>query len=552
MILAPSDQGLFSSLGLALLLQLGTATKIVCYFTSWSQYHPGIVHYMPENVDLCLSIQIIYAFAGMANNQIKTIEWNDEALYVGINSLKNYNTEQKALLSVGGWNFGTQGFSNMVTIAENHQTFIQWAIQFLRKYNFDGLDIDWQYPGNHSSPADTQQLFTVLLKEMYEAFEQEAFQSNKPRLLISAVVSAGKGTTETAYQIPEMSRYMNLINLMTYDLRGSWEDFTGEDSPLFAGSNDQGVYKYFNAEYAINYWKNQGVPAEKLMVGFGACVRTLTLTNPAHHGLDDPTSDPGTAGAYTQEAGTLTYFEVCSSLKGATKVWNAPQEVPYAYKGNQWIRYDNPKCFTLKAEGLLKNSFRGAMVWAINLDDFMGTFCGKGKYFLPPRNLEPLRRPQCLVPPPRPLALNAHGPQEAVRRGQSTARRWRQTRQSQEEQGRTVPEPSAPAASAQDRDDDCGTTDGRVEDRRAKVTRRRRQNLHLGDEGNAGRALAGPQGPEPIEWGGPLGETPSLASGRRTHSRGNGPSSDTQRVGDVGDQRLLQFTILVATPFTRC
>ncbi|XP_012412110.1 LOW QUALITY PROTEIN: acidic mammalian chitinase-like [Trichechus manatus latirostris] len=578
--------------GLALLLQLGTATKIVCYFTSWSQYHPGIVHYMPENVDLCLSIQIIYAFAGMANNQIKTIEWNDEALSVGINSLKNYNTEQKALLSVGGWNFGTQGFSNMVTIAENHQTFIQSAIQFLKKYNFDGLDIDWQYPGNHSSPADTQQLFTVLLQEMYEAFEQEAFQSNKPRLLISAVVSAGKGTTETAYQIPEMSRYMNLINLMTYDLRGSWEDFTGEDSPLFAGPNDQGVYKYFNAEYAINYWKNQGVPAEKLMVGFGACVRTLTLTNPAHHGLDDPTSDPGTAGAYTQEAGTLTYFEVCSSLKGATKVWNAPQEVPYAYKGNQWIRYDNPKCFTLKAEGLLKNSFRGAMVWAINLDDFMGTFCGKaGKCdskqavwlqvsvilsrtllsFGPNYTRRPLLIPspgaslsdltlkggknrvkQCLVPPPRPLALNAHGPQEAVRRGQSTARRWRQTRQSQEEQGRTVPEPSAPAASAQDRDDDCGTTDGRVEDRRAKVTRRRRQNLHLGDEGSAGRALAGPQGPEPIEWGRPLGETPSLASGRRTHSRGNGPSSDTQRVGDVGDQRLLQFTILVATPFTRC
>lgn len=48
------------------------------------------------------------------------------------------------------------------------------------------------------------------------------------------------------YPTSHYPRYMDLINVMTYDLRGSWDGFTGEDSPLFSGPNDKGDYKYFS------------------------------------------------------------------------------------------------------------------------------------------------------------------------------------------------------------------------------------------------------------------------------------------------------------------
>lgn len=71
--------------------------------------------------------------------------------------------------------------------------------------------------------------------------------------------------------------------------------------------------------------------------------RSFTLANKNQNGLGAATIGPGTAGPYTREGGMLGYNEICEFFKqgGWTILLNEEQRVPYAYKGDQWVGYDD-------------------------------------------------------------------------------------------------------------------------------------------------------------------------------------------------------------------
>ena len=84
--------------------------------------------------------------------------------YAEFNALKERNPELKTLVAVGGWSFGSGNFSAMAADHVMRSKFVTSAVAFLRQHGFDGLDLDWEYPGLRGGSASDRDNFVLLCK----------------------------------------------------------------------------------------------------------------------------------------------------------------------------------------------------------------------------------------------------------------------------------------------------------------------------------------------------------------------------------------------------
>ena len=246
--------------------------KIVGYYPNWAIYRQP--SFKPAHIPTDLVTHINYAFIKVdtqgnlilidpwADTDYRN-DWNSEKPYWGnflqLQELKKQKPELKTLASVGGWTL-SDPFSAMAASPQARSHFVQQCLEFCDRYHFDGIDIDWEYPGfaEHQGRPEDKTNFTLLLKELYAAAK-----SHEPPLLVTIAAPAGPFHYRHL-DLEIIHNYLDWFNLMAYDFHGPWggsEDLmTNHHAALYP--SEQGNPE-LNVDHAVNHYLSVGVPARK-------------------------------------------------------------------------------------------------------------------------------------------------------------------------------------------------------------------------------------------------------------------------------------------------
>ncbi|KAG6979258.1 Chitotriosidase-1 [Fusarium oxysporum f. sp. conglutinans] len=318
-------------------------------------------------VDMLTHLNIAFGYIDH-DFKITNMDGVSPDLYRNVGNLKAKNPDLKVIIALGGWTFSDPGtkwqniFPSLTSSRANRAIFIKNLLGFLSQYGYDGVDFDWEYPGAKDRGGSGQDAvnYVSLVKELRSAIE-----SSGQDYIITF-------TAPTSYWYlrhfdPKgMEPYVDWINLMSYDLHGTWDSDNPIGSQVLAHSNLTEI------DLALDLFWRVGVKPQNIVLGLGFYGRSFKLKSSSCWKPGCRFSGPGDKGPCTDTAGILSYREIQNILSktGATSYHDKTAAVRYfVYNDNSWISYDDKETFKSKIEYANEMGLSGLMIWAIDQDD---------------------------------------------------------------------------------------------------------------------------------------------------------------------------------------
>ncbi|XP_059164097.1 chitinase-3-like protein 1 [Physella acuta] len=351
----------------------------VCYVTNWThQRESEVAKFDFKDIDPSICTHLIYAF-GVLDTSSRTLrsrwpetEESPGGRYSKFNELKRSNPGLKTLLSLGGQQEHGAGFTSVSQSEEIAEAFADSTILFLRKFGFDGLDIDWEYPNSH-----TKDTYAFLLKMLRSRFDVESAHTRQARLLLTIAAPAGRQFIDPGFDIPEIAKYVDYVNIMTYDYTSQDANVTAFNSPLFS-TPDVRFDPTLSTNWTVHYYKELGLPFSQMVLGITGVGRWLTLEDENAFGVGSKTTRQRQTSSHYQLVNGMTYPEICLVVKrqpGARRYFDDVQKSPYLVWGNNWVGYEDPESVRIKAKWTRSLGVAGIMMWSLDQDDFSGKYC---------------------------------------------------------------------------------------------------------------------------------------------------------------------------------
>lgn len=311
----------------------------------------GYLYGSPRNVNFSLYTHLCHAFV-TANaegrvNPVRGVPDRDLAA-------RAHEAGVKMLISLGGGG-GESSFVGMIAKPEAEARYVDAIAKLVDEYDYDGVDMDWEYPDT----ADEVKGFERIVTGLRSRLDAMGERKNRP-MFVTMAASANPRTLD--HLNPKfLVENLDWVNVMTYDYAGSWSDRAGHNAPLH-GSSKWGVKNPLSVELTMDHLvKNLGVPADHLALGIPLYGRGFDAAEPY------APVQRGTRSRYVSPS-----YQVIAGLldQGWTRVWDDETKSPFAIAPDHSavIGFDDAESIRLKTEWAMRQGFRGVFFWQINGD----------------------------------------------------------------------------------------------------------------------------------------------------------------------------------------
>lgn len=272
-------------------------------------------------------------------------------------------------IAIGGWTFNdadqptARTFSEIAASEDHQDAFAESLTSMMSTYGFDGVDIDWEYPGadDRSGKPEDFKNFTKWMKRLKAKLGKKGLTITLPSSYWYL----------QHFDIVGLQSHVDWFNLMSYDLHGSW-DATNKFTGPFINSHTNLTEIQDSVDLL---WRND-IDPDKVVFGVAFYGRSFTLTNPSCSTPGCTFASGGNPGKCSNTAGVLlnTEIERIVSDNKLTPKLLSKEGVKTISWGNQWVSFDDEQTFTLKGNFAKRQCIKGVMVWAISQDTLNGTY----------------------------------------------------------------------------------------------------------------------------------------------------------------------------------
>lgn len=266
----------------------------------------------------------------------------------------------RVMLSIGGW-ADSDNFPAVASREAGRTQFAHSCNDLIRKYDFDGIDIDWEFPGfaEHKGTRADRVNFTLLLQELRDSLNVLSGTSGRHFLLTAALPAGAEHAA--GIDVGQIAGILDFLNIMTYDFYGPWDERVNHNAPLYAGEGGDPAKSVHGA--FLLYTQTFTIPPAKLTLGvpfYGHTYSRCTALNTGHGGTDT-IHFPGQGAFYSLISGQMDKFH---------RIWDDRAKVPYLVSTdwNMLVSYDDEESVRWKAAYAVEHGVRGVIIWEITAD----------------------------------------------------------------------------------------------------------------------------------------------------------------------------------------